>query len=95
MLMYMYTGGCLSYNVIAHVHTHTHTHTQITCQRCDRVSEREEEFLDIPVALSGRSGLEEALKEAYIEQETLEGANQYRCERCDQLVDAKRVCVSV
>ena len=76
-------------------YTHTHSHTQITCQRCDRVSEREEEFLDIPVALSGRSGLEEALKEAYIEQETLEGANQYRCERCDQLVDAKRVCMSV
>ena len=97
MLMYMYTGGCLSYicRICDCTCTYTHTHTQITCQRCDRVSEREEEFLDIPVALSGRSGLEEALKEAYIEQETLEGANQYRCERCDQLVDAKRVCVSV
>ena len=92
--MYMYTGGCLSY-ICDCTCTYTHTHTQITCQRCDRVSEREEEFLDIPVALSGRSGLEEALKEAYIEQETLEGANQYCCERCDQLVDAKRVCVSV
>ena len=55
------------------------------------MSEREEEFQDIPVALSGQSGLQDSLKDMFIETETLEGANQYRCSNCDQLVDAKRV----
>ena len=64
---------------------------QITCQACDRVSEREEEFLDIPLALCGHSGLEDTLREAYIKQESLETPNQYFCERCQKLVDAKRV----
>ena len=58
---------------------------------CGRVSEREEEFLDLPVALSGHSGLEETLNEAYIKLETLEAPNQYFCGSCQKLVDAKRV----
>ena len=68
-------------------------HTKITCQQCSSVSEREEDFLDIDVALSGRAGLEEALKQMYCDHEILEGNNQYRCERCQCLVDAKRVSV--
>ncbi len=58
---------------------------------CGRVSEREEEFLDIPVALSGHSGLEDTLKEAYIKSEMLKAPNQYFCGSCQKLVDAKRV----
>ena len=64
---------------------------QITCQQCGRVSEREEEFLDIPVALSSRASLEQALNDMYIHTEMLEGPNQYHCENCQRLVDAKRV----
>ncbi len=64
---------------------------QITCQVCGQVSEREEEFLDLPVALSGHSGLEDALKESYIKLESLEKQNQYYCSWCKELVDAKRV----
>ena len=64
---------------------------QITCQQCGRVSEREEEFLDIPVALSSRTSLEQALNDMYIHTEMLEGPNQYHCENCQRLVDAKRV----
>lgn len=55
------------------------------------MSEREEEFQDLPMALSGRTGLEDALKNSYVETETLDGANQYHCSICNQLVDAKRV----
>ena len=55
------------------------------------MSEREEEFLDLPVALSGHSGLEDALKESYIKLESLEKQNQYYCSWCKKLVDAKRV----
>lgn len=65
---------------------------QIVCQSCGHVSEREEEFLDIPVALTGRTRLEQALKEMYNDSELLEGANQYHCSTCDRLVDAERVC---
>ena len=64
---------------------------QITCQVCGQVSEREEEFLDLPIALSGHSGLEDALKESFIKLESLEKQNQYYCSSCKELVDAKRV----
>ena len=64
---------------------------QITCQVCGRVSEREEEFLDIPVALSGHASLEETLHQAFIKLETLTAPNQYFCGSCQTLVDAKRV----
>ena len=50
-----------------------------------------EEFQDIQVPLSGRTGLEQAMKEAYIDTEVLQGSDQYRCEGCQQLVDAVRV----
>ena len=59
------------------------------------MSEREEEYLDLPVALSGCPNLETVLKDTYIEQELLEGANQYYCETCRKLVDAKRVSIHV
>ncbi|XP_064401493.1 ubiquitin carboxyl-terminal hydrolase 40-like isoform X3 [Halichondria panicea] len=65
---------------------------QIICQVCGRVSEREQEYLDLAMALSTSPTLEGVLQESYIEQELLEGANQYRCEKCGKLVDAKRGC---
>ena len=43
------------------------------------------------MALSGCSGLQDALKDMFIETEMLEGANQYHCSSCNQLVNAKRV----
>ena len=58
------------------------------------MSEREQEYLDLAMALSTSPTLEGVLQESYIEQELLEGANQYRCERCGKLVDAKRVRVA-
>ncbi len=59
------------------------------------MSEREQEYLDLAVALSTSPSLEGVLQESYIEQELLEGANQYRCEKCGKLVDAKRVRVAL
>ena len=50
-----------------------------------------EEFLDLPVALSGGGSLENRLKESFVDMELLEGRNQYRCEECKTLVDAKKV----
>lgn len=65
---------------------------QIICQQCGSVSERQEDFLDIAIPLSKRTGLEQALREMYCETELLEGSNQYHCEKCSDLVDAKRCC---
>ena len=64
---------------------------QITCQECSRVSGTEAEFLDVPVALSGQAGLEDALKTSFINLEQLNGSNQYFCNRCQKLVDAEKV----
>lgn len=64
---------------------------QITCQVCNHVSGREEHFLDIQVALSGKSGLEESMAGIFVDTELLEGSNRYQCDQCQCLVDAKRV----
>ncbi|XP_077978745.1 ubiquitin carboxyl-terminal hydrolase 40-like [Glandiceps talaboti] len=63
---------------------------QIICQECGRVSEREEDFLDLTLPVAGFQGLEDALNSFYNEMELMSGNNQYRCEVCRKLVDAKK-----
>ena len=43
------------------------------------------------MALSGGGSLESRLKESFVDMELLEGRNQYHCEGCKALVDAKKV----
>ena len=43
------------------------------------------------MALSGHGGLDDALKDSYIQLEQLTGNNQYFCSNCQKLVDASRV----
>lgn len=62
--------------------------TKVICQECSQVSEREEDYLDLPLILSGCSGLEESLYMSYVAMEILEDANQYKCESCNKHVDA-------
>jgi ubiquitin carboxyl-terminal hydrolase 40 len=81
--------GTSGEQLISHIY-HGTSVSKVICQKCGRVSGREEEFLDIPIALSGCDSLEERLKENFITMETLDGNNQYHCDSCDQLVDAKR-----
>ena len=50
-----------------------------------------DDFLDIPVALGGLTGLEAALQRAYTETELMDGDNKYYCEKCKGQVTAKRV----
>lgn len=52
----------------------------------------QEDFLDLSVAVSGTSSLEFGLRNNYCDTETMSGKNQYRCENCNKLVDAKKVC---
>lgn len=63
---------------------------QIECSVCGKISEREEDFLDLSVAVSGTSSLEFGLRNNYCDTETMSGKNQYRCENCNKLVDAKK-----
>lgn len=61
------------------------------CKECGNVSEREEHFLDLTVAVSGYSSLSDSLTDCYLNPEILSGNNQYRCDTCDKLVDAEKV----
>lgn len=64
---------------------------QIRCKECDYVSEREETYLDLTLAVRGYSDIGESLADCYLNTETLSGSNQYMCQRCDKLVDAEKV----
>ncbi|KAL4222900.1 ubiquitin-like protein-specific protease [Mactra antiquata] len=63
---------------------------QIRCTQCGKISEREEDFLDISVTVAGSSSVEQSLSCAYLDKEMLDGKNQYRCEGCNKLVDAEK-----
>ncbi|NXP21248.1 UBP40 hydrolase, partial [Scytalopus superciliaris] len=62
----------------------------IVCKECKNVSERQEDFLDLTVAVKGVGGLEEALWNMYVEEEYFEKDNLYRCGTCDKLVEASK-----
>ncbi|NWI89493.1 UBP40 hydrolase, partial [Pitta sordida] len=62
----------------------------IVCKECKNVSERQEDFLDLTVAVKGVAGLEEALWNMYVEEEFFEKDNLYRCGACDKLVEASK-----
>ncbi|NWR95642.1 UBP40 hydrolase, partial [Furnarius figulus] len=62
----------------------------IVCKECKNVSERQEDFLDLTVAVKGVGGLEEALWNMYVEEEFFEKDNLYRCGACDKLVEASK-----
>ena len=53
----------------------------------------QEDFLDLSVAIAAGAGLQDVLHGNYVEMESLSGNNQYRCEVCQKLVDAKKVVV--
>ncbi|XP_076198137.1 ubiquitin carboxyl-terminal hydrolase 40 isoform X4 [Aptenodytes patagonicus] len=63
---------------------------QIVCKECKNISERQEDFLDLTVAVKGVAGLEEALWNMYVEEEYFEDENLYRCGACDKLVEASK-----
>ncbi|PAA93920.1 hypothetical protein BOX15_Mlig032451g1 [Macrostomum lignano] len=64
--------------------------TMIECQTCGAVSNRSEEFLDLCLATVGLASLEDSLRATFGGSERLEGSNQYRCDSCGKMVDAKK-----
>ena len=65
---------------------------QTLCQVCGQTSKVFESCMSLPLELpEGIHSLEDALG-AYMRQESLDGDNQYRCDRCNKNVDAVRSC---
>ena len=60
----------------------------IRCGLCGKVSERDEDFLDLCVSVSGSSRLEDSLARMFLEPEVLDTSNRYRCDACGELTDA-------
>ncbi|CAI9727683.1 ubiquitin carboxyl-terminal hydrolase 40-like [Octopus vulgaris] len=64
---------------------------KIICSECGNISERQEDFVDIPLSVSkDSSSLEQALSTLYCELETMDGNNKYYCNPCQKLVIAKK-----
>lgn len=67
----------------------------VKCQECSNESARKDFFLDIPLVIrpfgSERAygSVEEAI-EAFVSPETLDGSNQYFCEKCNKKCDAHK-----
>lgn len=63
----------------------------VKCSVCGTESERLEPFTDLPLPfppnLEGTLTLEQMIKFAF-RSETMTGDNQFRCSKCDKLVDA-------
>ncbi|CAL1267253.1 unnamed protein product [Larinioides sclopetarius] len=69
---------------------HGSTITEIVCQVCGKISEREEDFLDLNVIVAGFNNLQDSLNATFLQTEIMKGKNQYRCSTCCNLVDAKK-----
>ncbi|KAK8194660.1 uncharacterized protein BKA78DRAFT_377808 [Phyllosticta capitalensis] len=67
---------------------------QIKSKDCHHVSETTETLFNLPLEVKGKDTLEESLR-AYVEGESLDGENKYKCEPCGgRLVNAvKRTCL--
>nr|XP_034183817.1 ubiquitin carboxyl-terminal hydrolase 47 [Osmia lignaria]XP_034183826.1 ubiquitin carboxyl-terminal hydrolase 47 [Osmia lignaria]XP_034183833.1 ubiquitin carboxyl-terminal hydrolase 47 [Osmia lignaria]XP_034183840.1 ubiquitin carboxyl-terminal hydrolase 47 [Osmia lignaria]XP_034183850.1 ubiquitin carboxyl-terminal hydrolase 47 [Osmia lignaria]XP_034183856.1 ubiquitin carboxyl-terminal hydrolase 47 [Osmia lignaria]XP_034183865.1 ubiquitin carboxyl-terminal hydrolase 47 [Osmia lignaria] len=67
----------------------------VKCLECSTEKSREDTFLDIPLPVRpfgsnvAYSSVEEALR-AFVQYETLEGNNQYFCEKCNKKCDAHK-----
>ncbi|KAK8159223.1 hypothetical protein IWX90DRAFT_389801, partial [Phyllosticta citrichinensis] len=67
---------------------------QIKSRDCQHVSQTTETLFNLPLEVKGKETLEDSLR-AYVEGESLDGENKYKCEPCGgRLVNAvKRTCL--
>ncbi|XP_073928127.1 ubiquitin carboxyl-terminal hydrolase 40 isoform X5 [Castor canadensis] len=63
---------------------------QVVCKECKNISEKQEDFLDLTVAVKNVCGLEDALWNMYVEEEVFDYDNLYHCGTCDRLVKAAK-----
>lgn len=66
---------------------------EIICKGCPHLSEREEPFFALSLAVKNKKTIEQCLQ-AMINGDLLEGDNAYYCEQCQKKVNAvKRMCL--
>ncbi|KAF7988412.1 hypothetical protein HCN44_000985 [Aphidius gifuensis] len=67
----------------------------VKCLECKTIKSREDTFLDIPLPVRpfgcnvAYNDVQEALR-AFVQPETLDGVNQYNCEKCNKKTDAHK-----
>ncbi|KAM5228686.1 ubiquitin carboxyl-terminal hydrolase 40 [Ctenodactylus gundi] len=81
--------GTSGHDLINHLY-HGTIVNKIVCKECKNISEKQEDFLDLTVAVKNVSGLEDALWNMYVEEEIFDYDNLYHCGTCDQLVKATK-----
>ena len=80
LINYLYQGKWMDY---------------VKCLECNKEKCREEPYLDIPLVVrpfgskTSYGSIEEALR-AFVEPETLDGNNQYKCDDCGKCCDAHK-----
>jgi len=62
---------------------------EVKCLKCENRSIREECFADLNIPVDGFDGIISSLS-AFIAPESLSGENKYHCEKCNELVDARK-----
>ncbi|VDI64157.1 ubiquitin carboxyl-terminal hydrolase 48 [Mytilus galloprovincialis] len=60
-----------------------------TCNRCGTKSERPSTFYELDLSIKGHKTLDESLKD-FLQEEKLEGDNQYMCSSCNSKQNASR-----
>ncbi|KAJ1927722.1 hypothetical protein IWQ60_002694 [Tieghemiomyces parasiticus] len=63
--------------------------SQIRCGQCQHDSNTFDPFLDLSLEVRHCSSVERALQ-TFTKPESLSGANKYKCEKCNMLVDARK-----
>lgn len=84
--------GTSGHDIIKNLYRGVSANT-ITCLSCGKVSENTEDFLDLNIAIASHSNLAAVLKDMFVETELMNGKNQYRCDQCQKLVDARKGAV--
>lgn len=84
--------GTTGHSIIKKLYRGT-TANIITCLTCGNVSETLEDFLDLNIAIATRDDLVLVLRDMFAETELMNGKNQYQCENCKKLVDARKGAV--
>ena len=64
---------------------------EFICRGCPHYSEREEQFMAIPLQVKNKKSILEGL-ETFVEGEWLEGDNAYFCEKCEVKRDTLKRC---
>ena len=67
-----------------------HLRSQVKCKRCGHCSNKYEAYLDLSLEIAKKADSIDRALQNFTAVERLDGDNQYRCERCDMLVDAAK-----